>query len=196
MGNCAHTWHCLATEGAGKFQHWGVMNHSLTTAHKWWFDGKIFTSRSTWNKNCENSADPNWEKQQVFHQQTSSRTKETVPVYRVEYMPLFKNKTQLWWPCLFMILWVGFAPTSTASDIVNECQNMRRSIWKISNGIIKVELNPFRRLEGDSPHCPRSHMLRQAQCVLIKVQRVHVRARSVSGSPVVGVRLVFFLLSP
>lgn len=82
-GNAAHPCHCLATGRVGKSQHRGVMNHPMTTAHKWKCDRKTVTlgaisiSKKTW----ENSVDSAWARRRVFHQPPGFRTKAALVIW-------------------------------------------------------------------------------------------------------------------
>ena len=63
--------------------------------------------------------------------------------------------------------------------------------------IIVINLNHFRRPQKRQSNAPQNpHATKTSELLNSGIKREHIRARSVSGSSIVRVRLVFLLLSP
>lgn len=98
---------------------------------------------------------------------------------------------------LFLTFCFGNVPTSLASDRVNECHKhtkvyMTDKQWD-NRGRTKITPEA---LKETAPSAPESAAASSFAFLNKGIKRVHVRARSMSGSSAVGVRLIFFLLSP
>lgn len=89
------------------------------------------------------------------------------------------------------------APTSAASDIVNERHKYKKVNMTNTQQDNHGGTKALRKASERHPHVPQKPHTTSSSAFLNQgIKRVHIRARSVSGSSVAGVRLAFLLLSP
>lgn len=157
----------------------------MTTAHKWKCDRKTVTSGaisiSISKKTSENSVDSAWVRRQVFSPAARLQNKGGSG-YLAGRVHLLKKQQET--------KTMGFdglvLPELQLLSLQKRLMNGDQTGWWVP-----MEMAPINEQPEHPTPAPSSSRIRNESG-----KRTHIRARSVSGSPVVRVHLGFFLLSP